>query len=66
MYDWVGLRPGRPQIRLERELCHYGEGQEQQVVHNYGHAGAGVVMHWGCATEAADLAIEAITPKHKL
>jgi D-amino-acid oxidase len=41
----VGLRPGRPTIRLEAELLS-GDGL---CVHNYGHGGAGVTLSWGCA-----------------
>ncbi len=36
----VGLRPARPEVRLER----VGD-----VVHCYGHGGAGVTLSWGCA-----------------
>ncbi|GAA1939042.1 FAD-dependent oxidoreductase [Nocardioides hwasunensis] len=43
----VGLRPARPSVRLER----VGE-----VIHCYGHGGAGVTMAWGCADDVADLA----------
>jgi D-amino-acid oxidase len=46
----VGLRPGRPSIRLEAETI---EGA--LCVHNYGHGGIGVTMAWGCAREAASL-----------
>jgi D-amino-acid oxidase len=42
----VGLRPGRPEVRLER----VGD-----VVHCYGHGGAGVTLSWGCADEVAGL-----------
>ena len=42
----VGLRPSRPEVRLER----VGD-----VVHCYGHGGAGVTLSWGCADEVADL-----------
>ena len=42
----VGLRPVRPAVRLER----VGD-----VVHCYGHGGAGVTMSWGCADEVAAL-----------
>jgi D-amino-acid oxidase len=43
----VGLRPARPEVRLER----VGE-----VVHCYGHGGAGVTLSWGCAAEVVELA----------
>jgi D-amino-acid oxidase len=48
----VGLRPGRPAIRLEREQLPDGT----ICIHNYGHGGAGVTLSWGCAEEVADLA----------
>lgn len=43
----VGLRPGRPSVRLEPEKRPGGG----LVVHNYGHGGAGVTLSWGCAAE---------------
>jgi len=46
----VGLRPGRPQVRLETE--HLGG---MPVVHNYGHDGSGVFWSWGCAAEVVNL-----------
>lgn len=46
----VGLRPARPQVRLEVEK-HGGS----RVVHCYGHGGAGVTLSWGCADEVAAL-----------
>jgi len=42
----VGLRPARPEVRLER----VGE-----VVHCYGHGGAGVTLSWGCADDVVGL-----------
>jgi D-amino-acid oxidase len=42
----VGLRPWRPEVRLESEP--FGDGV---LWHNYGHGGAGISMAWGCATE---------------
>ncbi len=42
----VGLRPARPEVRVER----VGD-----VVHCYGHGGAGVTLSWGCADEVAGL-----------
>jgi D-amino-acid oxidase len=47
----VGLRPGRPAIRLEREDIANGS----VCVHNYGHGGAGVTLSWGCAEESVAL-----------
>lgn len=49
----VGLRPWRPAIRLEREPRNAGP----MLVHNYGHGGSGYTVAWGCAREAADLAL---------
>jgi D-amino-acid oxidase len=43
----VGLRPARPATRLER----VGD-----VIHCYGHGGAGVTLSWGCADEVTALA----------
>ncbi len=42
----VGLRPVRPEIRLERA---------GRVVHCYGHGGSGVTLSWGCADEVVEL-----------
>ena len=47
----VGLRPGRPEVRLERDTLSDG----RVIVHNYGHGGAGYIMSWGCAAEVAEL-----------
>jgi D-amino-acid oxidase len=42
----VGLRPCRPEVRLESEPL--GRGV---LWHNYGHGGAGISLSWGCAAE---------------
>jgi D-amino-acid oxidase len=47
----VGLRPGRPEIRLERE----DTAQDPPRIHNYGHGGSGVTLSWGCAEETLRL-----------
>ena len=47
----VGLRPARPTVRLEAVVAPGGA----QVVHCYGHGGAGVTLSWGCANEVAAL-----------
>ena len=43
----VGLRPCRPEVRLEAETLPGG----RVLWHNYGHGGAGVTLSWGCARE---------------
>jgi D-amino-acid oxidase len=50
----VGLRPGRPEIRLERE-----DGPIPRI-HNYGHGGSGITLSWGCAEETLRLVQEAL------
>lgn len=47
----VGLRPGRPTVRLEAEA--HGGGW---LLHDYGHGGAGVTLAWACAGAVCDLA----------
>ena len=51
----VGLRPGRPAVRLETEVRSAGT-----VVHCYGHGGAGVTLAWGCAEEVVGLVARAL------
>jgi D-amino-acid oxidase len=52
----VGLRPGRPEIRLELEDAAHGPPR----VHNYGHGGSGVTLSWGCAEETLRLVRQAL------
>eukprot|EP01026_Neomeris_dumetosa_P052755 TRINITY_DN4685_c1_g1_i4.p1 TRINITY_DN4685_c1_g1~~TRINITY_DN4685_c1_g1_i4.p1 ORF type:complete len:333 (-),score=61.36 TRINITY_DN4685_c1_g1_i4:82-1080(-) len=52
---WAGLRPARKQVRLEKEIVQMGNGWDIKIVHNYGHGGSGVTLHWGCGFEAANL-----------
>ncbi len=47
----VGLRPWRPEVRLEMEMV-----GGAAVIHNYGHGGAGVTLSWGCADRVVELA----------
>jgi len=49
--DLVGLRPGRTEVRLEKE-----EREGVDLIHNYGHGGSGVTLSWGCADEVVELA----------
>src|SRR3954447_26134986 len=51
----VGLRPGRPAVRLEAETRMGGT-----IVHCYGHGGAGVTLAWGCAEEVVGLVRRAL------
>ncbi len=46
----VGLRPCRPEVRLDVEVI-----DGRPLVHNYGHGGAGITLSWGCAREALAL-----------
>ncbi len=46
----VGLRPGRPAVRLEAEELPGGV-----VIHNYGHGGSGYTLSWGCAEAVREL-----------
>ena len=48
----VGLRPGRPEVRLELEEREEGTA----VIHNYGHGSIGHTLAWGCAAEVVALA----------
>ena len=56
-----GYRPVRDPdgegVRIEREVV-----DGRQVVHNYGHGGAGVALSWGSAAEAAALVGEVVDP----
>ena len=48
----AGLRPTRPEVRLETERLRSGA----TVIHNYGHGGGGFTLAWGCAEEVVGLA----------
>ena len=51
----AGLRPKRSgTYRLEPE-----QQGNRLIVHNYGHAGAGITMSWGCAQEILDVILSA-------
>ncbi len=45
----VGVRPSRTEVRLERE---------GNIIHNYGHGGAGLTLSWGCAATVLELVKE--------
>ena len=46
----VGLRPGRPRVRLEAE-----QTDSSTVIHDYGHDGTGVFWSRGCAADVVAL-----------
>ena len=50
--EFVGLRPGRDEARLELERRADGS----PVIHNYGHAAVGYTLSWGCAMAVVALA----------
>ena len=52
----VGLRPYRPEVRLEPEAL----GDGRVLWHNYGHGGAGVTLSWGCAREITDAVLAGV------
>jgi D-amino-acid oxidase len=47
----VGLRPGRPTVRLDRSVL-----DGRPLIACYGHGGAGVTLSWGCAHDVVSLA----------
>ncbi|XP_041454044.1 D-aspartate oxidase-like isoform X3 [Lytechinus variegatus] len=60
---WVGLRPQRSKgVRVEAETLTYGSNKIK-IVHNYGHGGCGITLHWGCALDAARLVQEQLIPR---
>ncbi|XP_077862779.1 D-aspartate oxidase-like [Saccoglossus kowalevskii] len=59
----AGSRPGRPTVRLEKQRMVHGRN-EIKIVHNYGHGGAGITLHWGCAQHATELVQEYLQEKN--
>ncbi|GFN95185.1 D-aspartate oxidase [Plakobranchus ocellatus] len=62
--SWVGLRPARKSLRLESETLNV-DGRSIKVIHNYGHGGSGITMHWGCALEVTRMVLEALGTERK-
>jgi D-amino-acid oxidase len=50
----VGLRPARPDVRLQEEPL-----GPSRCVHNYGHGGTGVALAWGCARDVCSIVARA-------
>uniref|UniRef100_A0A1L8E2I9 Putative d-aspartate oxidase n=1 Tax=Nyssomyia neivai TaxID=330878 RepID=A0A1L8E2I9_9DIPT len=53
---WVGLRPARDNIRLEKVEYVAKDGTKVPLIHNYGHGGSGVCLSWGCGKAVLQLA----------
>ncbi|KFM58663.1 D-aspartate oxidase, partial [Stegodyphus mimosarum] len=49
-WDWVGLRPYRPSVRIDANFIPCN-GNYKMVVNNYGHGGHGIALSWGTALE---------------
>jgi hypothetical protein len=50
-------RPARSSgVRIAAERVEIG-GRGVLVVHNYGHGGSGITLHWGCVQEAVALGV---------
>uniref|UniRef100_A0A8R1I686 DAO domain-containing protein n=1 Tax=Caenorhabditis japonica TaxID=281687 RepID=A0A8R1I686_CAEJA len=56
--SFVGYRPGRKQIRVEKEIRQVPSGKQYTVVHNYGHGGNGFTLGYGSAIHAAHLVLD--------
>ncbi|XP_076338371.1 D-aspartate oxidase-like [Tachypleus tridentatus] len=54
LWEWVGLRPFRQPVRVEKETIKLKHGT-QKVVHNYGHGSHGIGLSWGTAKHAVVL-----------
>ncbi|KAL8610365.1 hypothetical protein ACOMHN_041179 [Nucella lapillus] len=54
---WVGLRPSRDPLRLEKELISV-RAKKLRVVHNYGHGANGITLSWGTSLRAAKMVEE--------
>lgn len=56
--SYVGYRPGRKQIRVEKQLREAYGSRPYTVVHNYGHGGNGFTLGYGSALHAARLVLD--------
>ena len=62
--DWVGLRPARSNVRLEKEIVNInlnGVTKKGIIIHNYGHGANGITLSWGCCENVVKLVEECIT-----
>lgn len=56
--QWVGWRPYRPSVRVERETMTFPSKKTLEVVHNYGHGGYGVMTAPGTSINAVKLVVD--------
>lgn len=56
----AGLRPARPEVRLE--AVPHADGGPGGIVHCYGHGGAGVTLSWGCSGDVVALVDQMAVP----
>lgn len=63
--QWVGLRPHRDPVRVEKEVVDVNH-QTMKIVHNYGHGGYGVTTAPGTALYAVKLVKEFLMTNSKL
>lgn len=59
-FEWVGLRPQRQPVRVEKEIVKLDNHDKSRlkVVHNYGHGAHGISLSWGTALHATQLVQE--------
>nr|XP_022342648.1 D-aspartate oxidase-like [Crassostrea virginica]XP_022342649.1 D-aspartate oxidase-like [Crassostrea virginica]XP_022342650.1 D-aspartate oxidase-like [Crassostrea virginica] len=62
---WVGLRPIRSPLRIEKEVIR-DKATKLTVVHNYGHCSDGIALSWGTALEAASIVKGCLQSQSKL
>jgi len=59
LQERVGYRPTRDPVRLEID-------SSENIVHCYGHGGAGVTLSWGCAEDVSKLVTQLLLNKSNL
>ncbi|KJH42679.1 FAD dependent oxidoreductase [Dictyocaulus viviparus] len=62
---FVGIRPGRPDVRVEAETRITKNGTTYKVVHNYGHGGSGFSIGWGTALHASALVLDSSVDRYE-